>query len=150
MQQHPASSPSRTKLGLLNGAYEVQLSNGEPGEIIPCLQGTSIWGSFELFETDTHGIFYLPERSWVASADPRDSHKLVWRGVDENGDVRVDDGCQGWIPFLGDGEISGNICELDPRGYDYEFDGRPEIGFTDCGSLAAAKYAGGVRKYGNY
>lgn len=87
------------------------------------MQGNGIWGSFQAFDENTYGVFYIPQRPWGASLDPNDSHSFGWRGVDDNGDTLMGDSCRGWISFLGDGEISGTICDLDSQGYDYEFRG---------------------------
>lgn len=79
-------------------------------------------------DTSADGIFYLPERPWSASSDPKDSYPFGWRGVDEDGYIKCGDNFFGWISFLGSGQIVGNFCELSPEGYDIEFQGQRTSG----------------------
>ncbi len=93
-------------LGLLNGRYEVRCADYEEDwGIIFTLDGTALWGSFEIGPLS--GILRLAERPWASS------HRRLyfeWRGEDDEGErfVETDDGS--YVVFLGNGVIVGELC----------------------------------------
>lgn len=103
------SDGSLPPLGLLNGRYEVHCTGpralvrdqGDAG-IIFTLDGNALWGSFEL--GDISGILRLDERPWQSS---HSSLEFRWRGRHILDDYQADS--VGFIKFLGDGEISGEV-----------------------------------------
>ncbi|PGH18835.1 hypothetical protein AJ79_00248 [Helicocarpus griseus UAMH5409] len=107
--------PCTGHLGLLNGRYELEspalyhwfISHGRPFHLILTLDGTALWGAFDLGITS--GIFYIPQRPWEPSAERE--YEFRWRGREcGDGDVMFDDARQkGCIRFVGDGMIRGAI-----------------------------------------
>ncbi|KAF7526314.1 hypothetical protein PCG10_004257 [Penicillium crustosum] len=113
----PPSPPRTLKhtLGLLNGTYEVRSSDIEdqwphamPSDGITLslrLNGTEMWGTYEfgMFE----GVLWMPERPMRPSFD---RIPFMWRGWETSeGEMSFDDHQEGWIEFLGDGDIVGMI-----------------------------------------
>jgi len=112
------SSPPRTlkrTLGLLNGTYQVRSFDIEdqwehavpPGGLTMCLRlhGNAMWGSYNFGAFE--GVIFMPERPMRPSFE---TIPFEWRGR-ETGEDQIDYGedCQGWIQFLGDGDIVGEI-----------------------------------------
>ncbi|KUM61124.1 hypothetical protein ACN42_g5998 [Penicillium freii] len=111
----PPSPPRTLKntLGLLNGTYKVRSPDiANQWDIVPealtlslRLNGREIWGEykFEMFE----GILWMPERPMRSSFD---RIPFKWRGRENGeGEMSFDDDQEGWIEFLGDGDIVGMI-----------------------------------------
>lgn len=113
----PPSPPRNLKrtLGLLNGTYEVYSFDIEDQwpDSIPSggltlslrLHGNQMWGSYDFGAFE--GVIFMPQRPM------RPSFEMIpfeWRGR-ETGEGQIDYGedCQGWIQFLGDGDIVGQI-----------------------------------------
>ncbi|KAJ6188305.1 hypothetical protein N7519_003213 [Penicillium mononematosum] len=123
----PPSPPRTLKntLGLLNGTYQVRSSHIEhswphamPPEGIALslrLNGNEIWGAYEFGAFE--GVLWMPERPMRASFD---RVPFKWRGRETGeGEMSFEDDQEGWIEFLGDGDIVGmiNCCgELHFRG----------------------------------
>lgn len=106
----PADSP---RLGLINGYYEIESRSLNQWETFPeedfsltlCLSGNSIWGEYDFGMY--HGILYMPKRPWTASED---EIPFQWRGTDRSeGEIRFGDSNEGFIRFLGGGQIEGEI-----------------------------------------
>ncbi|CAI7657337.1 unnamed protein product [Penicillium glandicola] len=117
----PPSPPRTLKntLGLLNGTYQVRSPDIEdkwphamPSEGITLslrLNGREIWGTYEfgMFE----GVLWMPERPMKPSFE---RFPFKWRGRETGeGEMSFADDQEGWIEFLGDGDIVGMIscCE---------------------------------------
>ena len=107
------SGHSSSRLGLLNGRYEIDcpdleqwdIYDGYPFTLILTLEGNSLWGSYDFGMHS--GILHLPRRPYTAS-DER--YEFRWRGRENGeGEMSFDDDNVGWIEFLGDGEIDGMI-----------------------------------------
>ncbi|OQE03892.1 hypothetical protein PENSOL_c001G08703 [Penicillium solitum] len=113
----PPSPPRTLKrtLGLLNGTYEVrspdiedQWPHAMPSDGITSslrLNGREMWGTYEfgMFE----GVLWMPERPMRPSFDRM---PFKWRGWETGeGEMSFDDDQEGWIEFLGDGNIVGMI-----------------------------------------
>ncbi|KAJ5978204.1 hypothetical protein N7501_001546 [Penicillium viridicatum] len=111
----PPSPPRTLKnpLGLLNGTYKVLSSDiANQWDVVPealtlslRLNGREIWGEykFEMFE----GILWMPERPMRPSFA---RIPFKWRGRENGtGEMSFDDDQEGWIEFLGDGDIVGMI-----------------------------------------
>jgi hypothetical protein len=112
------SSNSQTqspKLGLINGEYDIFSSdfNDWPGmaplqgfNLALCLDDnkTEIWGEYRFGAL--RGIMHMQNRPWISS---QKQHPVEWR--DRNFAGRKESGTlkEGWIRFLGDGEIEGEI-----------------------------------------
>ncbi|CAG7993854.1 unnamed protein product [Penicillium nalgiovense] len=123
----PPSPPRTLKktLGLLNGTYQVRSSHIEyswphamPSEGITLslrLNGNEIWGAYEFGAFE--GVLWMPDRPMRASFD---RVPFKWRGRETGeGEMSFEDDQEGWIEFLGDGDIVGmiNCCgELHFRG----------------------------------
>jgi hypothetical protein len=109
----PDQTPPRPQpLGLLNGRYEISCPDLEDWgysspdfSLILTLDGTFLWGAYDLgmFE----GILRIPERPYAASTERFD---FTWRGRENGeGETSFGPGNEGWIQFLGGGEICGMI-----------------------------------------
>lgn len=113
----PPSPPRTLKhtLGLLNGTYKVRSSDIEdewphamPSDGITLslrLNGREIWGTYEfgMFE----GVLWMPERPMRPSFN---RIPFKWRGRENGeGEMSFADDQEGWIEFLGDGDIVGMI-----------------------------------------
>ncbi|QQK40645.1 DNA-repair protein, UmuC-like, N-terminal [Penicillium digitatum] len=113
----PPSPPRTLKctLGLLNGTYKVHSFDIEdnwphamPSDGITLslrLNGKEIWGTYEfgMFE----GVLWMPERPMKPSFD---KVPFKWRGRETGeGEMSFADDQEGWIEFLGDGDIIGMI-----------------------------------------
>lgn len=105
--------PIKGRLGLINGEYDIFSDDFEawPEEIPQggfnlalCLDGQKIWGEYD-FGT-FHGIIYLSQRPMQASLE---KHSFTWRGKDSDGVPSFARANEGWLRFLGDGEIEGEI-----------------------------------------
>ena len=100
-------------LGLVNGEYEISSSDlndwsdfpEEDFNLILGLAGNSMWGAYDFGMF--HGIMQLQERPWSSS------YKKIpfnWRGRNRSeGEMSFGPSCTGWIQFLGDGEIKGQL-----------------------------------------
>ncbi|KAI9679048.1 MAG: hypothetical protein M1829_001718 [Trizodia sp. TS-e1964] len=110
--------PTGGRLGLLNGEYEISCAGlqNEWSEyddyefsLTLTLQGDLLWGAYDFGMFS--GILRIPQRPYEASDTP---YELNWRGVENSESViSYDDSRQrGWIKFLGDGKIFGNLIGL--------------------------------------
>ncbi|KAI3110782.1 hypothetical protein CBS147333_4644 [Penicillium roqueforti] len=112
----PPSPPRALKntLGLLNGTYEVRCPHIEcewpdavRGGIFLSLRlnGNEIWGTYELGAFK--GVLWMPQRPMRPSFD---RIPFKWRGRETGeGEMSFADDQDGWIEFLGDGDIVGMI-----------------------------------------
>ncbi|KAI1162616.1 hypothetical protein F5B18DRAFT_368795 [Nemania serpens] len=117
---NPTSSQSLEPLGLLNGRYDI-FSNevnhqwgDQDFDLVLTLSGRELWGKFDLGVVS--GIMHFSERPWQSS---RDRVTFTWRGEEESGQVWYGNNHRGWITFLGDGRIEG---ELDYMSLDFSGD----------------------------
>ena len=108
-----SSSQNGSRLGLLNGRYEIDCPDleqwdaydGYPFSLILTLEGSSLWGAYDFGMHS--GILHLPRRPYTAS-DER--YEFRWRGRENSeGEMSFGDDNVGWIEFLGNGVISGMI-----------------------------------------
>ena len=110
VKKEPSSSPT-SKLGLINGYYEISCpklqgsfsDSDDEFSLILCLDSPGVWGAYD-FGMFT-GILHLEERPWEPSHEPI---PCTWRGR-ESGENQISFGesCIGGIAFLGDGRIEG-------------------------------------------
>ena len=118
LKQEPKSTSTKVghstapcSLGLINGIYDITCEDisGEwstgPLTLTLTLDSPGVWGAYDfgMFE----GILRLAERPWAVS----DTCSLMWRGRENGeGEMNFDDGSnQGYIDFLGNGEIEGAL-----------------------------------------
>ncbi|KAK9357290.1 hypothetical protein V1504DRAFT_442899 [Lipomyces starkeyi] len=103
-------SASRQRLGPINGVYEIRSSDldqwsGFPQEeftLTLCLSGNAIWGAYDFGMY--HGILYVPNRA------SQDIMPFTWRGRERGeGEMSFEEDNEGYIRFLGDGQIEGEI-----------------------------------------
>ena len=106
------SSPLGT-LGLVNGEYKLDSEDFDEWDeyhpddfrLILCLAGNTIWGAYDFGMFN--GILFLPSRPYRAS---HEQHWFHWCGRENGeGEVSRDADNEGWIQFLGDGNIRGAI-----------------------------------------
>jgi hypothetical protein len=108
------SDPPLGPLGLINGVYEIRSDDldewyqypQDEFELILSLAGDSVWGAYDFGMYS--GIIRMPERPYSASYL---KVPFTWRGR-ENGEGEMsyrDEYQHGWIQFLGDGRIEGEI-----------------------------------------
>ncbi|KAI0861406.1 hypothetical protein F4860DRAFT_170188 [Xylaria cubensis] len=104
-------------LGLLNGRYNIS-SNEVAGQwgyddldLVLTLSGRELWGKFDLGIIS--GILHFNERPWESS---HDRVPFTWRGEETEGQIWYGNNNRGWIKFLGDGRIEG---ELDYMSLDF-------------------------------
>ncbi|OTA90842.1 hypothetical protein M434DRAFT_389716 [Hypoxylon sp. CO27-5] len=101
-------------LGLLNGRYDIECpyATVEWGhrnlELILTLSGSQLWGRFDLGAVS--GVLRLDERPWQSS---HEALEFKWRGRELEGPMVYGDRNVGWIKFLGDGRIEGQIDFMD-------------------------------------
>lgn len=110
----PAAAINR-RLGLINGRYEIDCSELQHEwteyqdyefSLILTLEGTELWGAFDFGMYS--GIMYLQRRPFVASGEDR--LEFSWRGEEHSeGEIYFGSGNHGWLMFLGDGIIGGEI-----------------------------------------
>lgn len=108
------SSASLRPLGLINGVYEISSDDldqwseysQDDFELILSLAGDAVWGAYDFGMHS--GILHMPERPYSASYR---KVPFTWRGRENGeGQMSYQDECQhGWIQFLGDGRIEGQI-----------------------------------------
>ncbi|KAK5996379.1 hypothetical protein PT974_01713 [Cladobotryum mycophilum] len=99
-------------LGLINGRYDIscpfvesEWSNvGSDFSVVLTLAGSSLWGSFDLGIIE--GVMHFEQRPMQSSYDPI---PFTWRGRENEGPVLYGDGHEGWIKFLGNGRIQGEL-----------------------------------------
>ncbi|KAI0552825.1 hypothetical protein F4679DRAFT_534047 [Xylaria curta] len=109
--------PSLPSLGLLNGRYDIfsHEANGQWGcddfDLVLTLSGRELWGKFDLGIIS--GILHFNERPWDSSED---RVPFTWRGEEREGQIWYGNNHRGWIKFLGDGRIEG---ELDYMSLDF-------------------------------
>ncbi|KAI9368804.1 hypothetical protein BJX61DRAFT_546176 [Aspergillus egyptiacus] len=110
-KQHYSSQPRQTlSLGLLNGSYKIdsQAVNTRNSGMILCLDGTSIWGEFQLGNME--GVFFMMERPWGVSYTDSGGCPFIWRGVDQStGLIYSGPEFQGVMRFLGNGNVDGTF-----------------------------------------
>ena len=108
-----SSSQNSSRLGLLNGRYEIDcpdleqwdMYDGYPFSLILTLEGNSLWGTYDFGMFS--GILHLPRRPYTVS-DER--YEFRWRGRENGeGEMSFGGGNVGWIEFLGNGVIGGMI-----------------------------------------
>lgn len=110
----PSESSRLGPLGLLNGEYEIRsfalnewpdLYPEHEFNLILCLDQKSLWGAYDFGMF--WGIMYLPQRPYRASYDKMPFES---RGRERGeGEISFGPGNEGWIQFLGDGRIEGEI-----------------------------------------
>ncbi|KAI1136695.1 hypothetical protein F5Y05DRAFT_101628 [Hypoxylon sp. FL0543] len=102
-------------LGLLNGRYNIDCPyvtrqwGHRNFKLILTLDGTQLWGRFSLGVIS--GVLRLDERPWQSSHDPID---FRWRGREREGPIMYGHNV-GWIKFLGDGRIEGELDYMQLR-----------------------------------
>ncbi|KAI1201485.1 hypothetical protein F5X97DRAFT_289745 [Nemania serpens] len=117
---NPTSSQSLEPLGLLNGRYDIFSNevNGQWGDddfdLVLTLSGRELWGKFDLGIVS--GIMHFSERPFKSS---HERVPFTWRGEEREGQVWHGNDHRGWIKFLGDGRIEG---ELDYMSLDFSGD----------------------------
>ncbi|KAJ6049755.1 DNA-repair protein UmuC-like N-terminal [Penicillium canescens] len=128
-EQTLQAQPSKRRLGLLNGEYDIafdeptgNLFNANGPRVHPkiclTLNWDEIFGSLKLGILD--GILWMPERPKRASEE---KVPFQWHGK-VSGQLFVGYENSGWIQFLGDGQIEGEIsCFLR-----YKFQGQRTSG----------------------
>ncbi|KAI1745438.1 hypothetical protein F4680DRAFT_402175 [Xylaria scruposa] len=108
---------SLPSLGLLNGRYDIfshevnEQWGHDDFDLVLTLNGRELWGKFDLGIIS--GILRFDERPWVSS---HDRVPFTWRGEEEEGQIWYGNNHRGWIKFLGDGRIEG---ELDYMSLDF-------------------------------
>ncbi|KAI0449624.1 hypothetical protein F5B21DRAFT_35452 [Xylaria acuta] len=106
----PPSPSSLGPLGLLNGRYDIfsREVNDQWGHedfgLVLTLSGRELWGKFDLGIIS--GILHFDERPWESS---HDRVPFTWRGEETDGPVRYGNDNRGWVKFLGDGRIEGEL-----------------------------------------
>ncbi|KAI1349383.1 hypothetical protein F5Y01DRAFT_186622 [Xylaria sp. FL0043] len=109
----PPSPPSLGPLGLLNGRYDIfsNEANDQWGckdfDLVLTLSGRELWGKFDLGIIG--GIMRFDERPWESSDD---SVPFTWRGGEYDGPIFYDNDNHGWIRFLGNGRIEGELDHM--------------------------------------
>ncbi|KAI1172326.1 hypothetical protein F4777DRAFT_516820 [Nemania sp. FL0916] len=106
-------------LGLLNGRYDMisKEVTGQWGyddlDLVFTISGREMWGKFELGVIS--GIMHFNERPFQSS---HDEVPFTWRGEEREGQIWYGNTHRGWIKFLGDGLIEGELdyMSLDFRG----------------------------------
>lgn len=108
-------------LGLLNGSYDMTSSEvssqwpsqGSEFEFVFTIAGSSMWASFDLGIVE--GIMYFAQRPMTSS---HERVNFIWRGQEAEGPISYGNRNTGWIKFLGDGRIEGQIdfMSIDFRG----------------------------------
>ena len=100
-------------LGLINGEYQIYSQDlndwsdypEEEFNLILGLAGNSMWGSYDFGMF--YGIMHLQERPWSSSYR---RIPFEWRSRDRGeGEMSFGPSCTGWISFLGDGHIQGQL-----------------------------------------
>ncbi|KAI1288293.1 hypothetical protein F5Y03DRAFT_94131 [Xylaria venustula] len=115
----PPPPSSLGPLGLLNGRYDIfsREANAQWGfddfDLVLTISGRQLWGSFDLGVVS--GILHFDERPWESSDD---RVRFTWRGSERDGPIIYGDNNGGWIRFLGDGFIEGELdyMRLDFKG----------------------------------
>ncbi|KAK9351232.1 hypothetical protein V1523DRAFT_417318 [Lipomyces doorenjongii] len=106
-------SASGQRLGLIDGVYKIRSDDldqwseysQEEFTLILCLSGNSVWGAYDFGMH--HGILHTPDRPYSAS---QDLVPFTWRGRERGeGEMSFDEDNEGYIRFLGDGKIEGEI-----------------------------------------
>ncbi|KAK9319960.1 hypothetical protein V1517DRAFT_330877 [Lipomyces orientalis] len=109
---NPVSTSSQ-RLGLIYGVYEIRSDDldqwseyaQEEFTLILCLSGNSVWGAYDFGMH--HGILYIPNRPYSAS---QNMVPFTWRGRERGeGEMSFDEDNEGYMRFLGDGKIEGEI-----------------------------------------
>ncbi|KAK9234615.1 hypothetical protein V1525DRAFT_422081 [Lipomyces kononenkoae] len=109
---NPVSASSQG-LGQINGVYEIRSDDldqwsGYPQEeftVILGLSGNAVWGAYDFGMY--HGILYIPNRPCSAS---QARVPFTWRGRERGeGEMSFDEDNEGYICFLGNGKIEGEI-----------------------------------------
>ncbi|KAI1418269.1 hypothetical protein F5Y13DRAFT_151002 [Hypoxylon sp. FL1857] len=97
-------------LGLLNGRYDIDCPyvTAEWGltafKLILTLSGSQLWGRFNLGVV--RGVLRFDERPWQSSYE---KIEFKWRGREREGPMIYGNKNTGWIKFLGDGRIEGEL-----------------------------------------
>lgn len=123
---HDSPQTLKRTLGLLNGTYEIRSPDIEEQwpDYMPSggislslrLNGTEMWGTYD-FGMFT-GVLWIPQRPMKPSFE---GLSFYWRGRESGtGEMSFGASNEGWIEFLGDGDIVGmiNCCgDLNFRGH---------------------------------
>ncbi|TRX97452.1 hypothetical protein FHL15_001730 [Xylaria flabelliformis] len=115
--EYDRDDDSLEPLGLLNGRYNISSHEvtGQWGhddlDLVLTLSGRELWGKFDLGIIS--GILHFNERPWESS---HDRVPFTWRGEETEGQIWYGNNHHGWIKFLGDGRIEG---ELDYMSLDF-------------------------------
>ncbi|KAI8634205.1 hypothetical protein F5Y19DRAFT_203728 [Xylariaceae sp. FL1651] len=97
-------------LGLLNGRYDIASNEvreqwgDENFDLVLTLSGHEMWGKFDLGIVS--GILHFAERPLVSSLE---RVPFTWRGEETDGPIHYGNNNRGWIQFLGDGRIEGEL-----------------------------------------
>jgi hypothetical protein len=106
----PADTP---RLGLINGYYEIESPSldewsqfpQEDFSLLLSLSGNSVWGEYDFGMF--YGILHMPKRPWTASEE---TIPFKWRGGNRSdSEIRFGNDNKGFIRFLGEGKIEGEI-----------------------------------------
>lgn len=106
----PPPSSSLGPLGLLNGRYDIfsrevnSQWDCEDFDLVLTINGNKLWGKFDLGIVS--GIMYFEERPWESS---NDDVPFIWRGEERDGPVWYGNNNGGYIRFLGNGRIEGEL-----------------------------------------
>ncbi|KAI0426611.1 hypothetical protein F5Y09DRAFT_345502 [Xylaria sp. FL1042] len=106
----PPPPPPLEPLGLLNGRYNIfsNEANDQWGckdfDLVLTLSGRELWGKFDLGIIS--GILRFDERPWESSDD---CVPFTWRGEESEGPIFYGNDHDGWIRFLGNGRIEGEL-----------------------------------------
>ncbi|CAG9949502.1 unnamed protein product [Clonostachys rosea f. rosea IK726] len=101
-----------TPLSYINGRYAITCPYvaenyplyGSAYVLVFAISGSSLWASFDLGVVQ--GVMYFPDSPRQSSYDPV---PFKWRGREAEGPIMYGDQNQGWIKFLGDGRIEGQL-----------------------------------------
>lgn len=120
-------------LGLLNGNYNIMSPTvnqewpdcgGPDFDLTLTLDGSRLWGKFNFGVVE--GIMFFEERPRKSS---HDEIPFIWRGREDQGPIMYGDSNEGWIRFLGDGRIEGELDyqKIDFRGRRMSGQGRRSV-----------------------
>jgi hypothetical protein len=99
-------------LGLLNGHYTLTSPSvtgnwsqyGEDFDLSLVISGQDLWGSFDLGIIS--GVLHFETRPYQSSYD---EVEFTWRGREQEGQIHYGFNNTGWIKFLGNGSIFGQL-----------------------------------------
>jgi len=125
-------------LGLLTGSYDIASSVSQErthvssdGSLVLAVAGDELWGWFDL--GIVKGVLNIPQRPWTSS---HNQVPFTWYGRENEGPIIYGNENHGWIKFLGDGRIQGDL------GWNgISFSGQRHLG-QDTGSDIDARHMG--------